>query len=1228
MRKRVRKPLAFLMALLMTMSVFGSQVMAEGTPSSDAAVVTQGGEGAAGDAASAETEGNDSGQSVQADNAKSAGQQGAGQTDTDVGNTAAASAEEGKQDAGQTDAQSTDAQSADGQNPDVQSADSQDVDAQSADAQGSDGSSEQQVEYVPEEQPDGVSVKAYAAKGTLPEGAVMKVTMLDAEGETSDQYDEAAAAMEESDVDYAGFLAMDISFYDADGNEIEPEDGAVNVQFEVDESLLPEDVEADSLAVQHLAETDDGIQVETVADAADQTDGNVAVENEAVKAEFEVERFSYFTITYYYQNIKVYLVDESGTQILGNLNEKFGENITNWSLGEWTDFESLVSDNISQAESEGYTYKNAHANSYNGETVNWIKYRTRSYYPFGSWRYSSNSYKPSDNSSGETLSSIYLVFEKNEQGGGTTPGDITEPTPGYSKTATLNDDGTYDLTLSVTGAVGSQENKALVDLLMIADTSGSMDDYGRLRNAKTAMRTLVSSLEEQDTVDARYSIVRFSGSRNNNTATNMGASSVALDWTDITGNVESSNVYSAINSLSANGGTNYQAGLERGIEQLGNTRSGAITIVIFLSDGEPTYYLGGGDGNDGLGIYSNGWAQTLTTAKRLSCTRFYSIGIGNSYTQYLGDGDRGLCSHVNAGTATYISADNDGSNLTSIFQDIAGSATQLNVSNVTISDTLSGNVEAAVEENGELKELSVKVTDKEGNDVTATEKQAGSISPTFSNGVLRLDFDDDYELKDEYTYSVTLKIQPSASAEIAYAKTGTYPDTPDKNTGTHQNEKGFYSNENDKAILTYKTDNDPKLKEVKYDKPVVQVQKGYLTLEKELAEGTTVPNGTEFTFTVSIPAEYAGTYNALYSSDTEGNGTQVEFVAESGSENATAEIKLSAKEKVTIALPDKIQVHITENSDGYTAEWEGGTEDGNGVTAKISKSTRVEITCTNSLATGSLTVTKKVEGIDQNDIGLVQEEIFQFEIAKLVENSEQVDTSFSDEALGFSNGIKVVKITGTGSSTIEKLPIGNYRVQETSYANELGNYKFVSKTGEGTVSVTGAENSKIEITNTYQHKDKTIAITKKVEGNMGEKDKEFDFILTLKQGSVSYTEPISAKKNGTDVATSITATNGEYSFKLKDNETIELIIPYGLEYSISEKSEAGYEVDIEVNQGSAEAEGSLTGTLNSDVSATFTNTKNIDAPTGITRAVVPFAVMVIIALGAVVTFVVRRRIRR
>lgn len=1243
MRKRVRKPLAFLMALLMTMSVFGSQVMAEGTPSSDAAVVTQGDEGAAGDAASAEAEGNDSGQSVQADNAKSAGQQGAGQTDTDAGNTTDTSEEEGKQDAGQTDAQSTDAQSADGQNPDVQSADSQDVDAQSADAQGSDGSSDQQVEYVPEEQPDGVSVKAYAAKGTLPEGAVMKVTMLDAEGETSDQYDEAAAAMEESDVDYAGFLAMDISFYDVDGNEIEPEDGAVNVQFEVDESLLPEDVEADSLAVQHLAETDDGIRVETVADAADQTDGNVAVEDEAVKAEFAVERFSYFTITYYYQNIKVYLVDESGTQILGKLNEKFGEDITNWSLDEWTDFESLVSDNISQAESEGYTYKNAHANSYNGETVNWIKYRTRSYYPFGSWRYSSNSYKPSDNSSGETLSSIYLVFEKNEQGGGTTPGDITEPTPGYSKTATLNDDGTYDLTLSVTGAVGSQENKAKVDVLMIVDTSGSMgiidnnntvinDNAGNIVRAKNAMKTLVSTLEEQDNVDARYSVVSFSGATRTQHGGSESDARLTSGWT-----TAGNELTNSINNLRAKGGTNYEAGLKMGATQIKQARSDAMKIVIFLSDGAPTWSLDYGYGNENLGISSEGWKDTLDQAKKITCNRFYSIGIGTSFSDYLKTTSPGLAWAVNATTKEFLSVgtsyDND--DLSEIFKDIAGSATQLNVSNVTISDTLSGNVEAAVDENGELKELSVKVTDKEGNDVTATEKQAGSISPTFSKGVLRLDFDDDYELKDGYTYSVTLKIQPSASAEIAYAKTGIYPDTADKNTGTHQNENGFYSNEKDKAILTYKTDNAPELKEVKYDKPVVQVQKGYLTLEKQLADGTTVPNGTEFTFRVSIPAKYAGAYNALYSSDTKGDGTKVEFVAESGSKNATAEIKLSVKEKVTIALPDGIKVLITENSKGYTAEWTGGTEEGNGgVTATIDKNNRIEITCTNKVATGNLILEKKIEGIDSDDLNSVSGQKFTFQIEKM--NGDQVDNSFNEN--GFTNGVRSVEITASNQVTLEKLPIGQYRVTEPAgnIPQNIGDYVYVENSGIRSVKVTSGQNVTASITNTYKHQDKKLTIEKNVTGNMSSNSESFEFNLTIldNQNGVldSYSDIIQSAVK-TDADEKILPISLEFdqdgtaTFSLSAGQKLEIKVPHGVNYTISENSK-DYEGSASVVGSGTPSNGGAAGVIEQDTTVTFTNTKNINAPTGITRAVVPFAVMVIIALGAVVTFVVRRRIRR
>ena len=47
MRKRVKKPLALLMALLMMLTMFGSQVFAESTAPADAAAAVQGEEGTA-----------------------------------------------------------------------------------------------------------------------------------------------------------------------------------------------------------------------------------------------------------------------------------------------------------------------------------------------------------------------------------------------------------------------------------------------------------------------------------------------------------------------------------------------------------------------------------------------------------------------------------------------------------------------------------------------------------------------------------------------------------------------------------------------------------------------------------------------------------------------------------------------------------------------------------------------------------------------------------------------------------------------------------------------------------------------------------------------------------------------------------------------------------------------------------------------------------------------------
>lgn len=104
-----------------------------------------------------------------------------------------------------------------------------------------------------------------------------------------------------------------------------------------------------------------------------------------------------------------------------------------------------------------------------------------------------------------------------------------------------------------------------------------------------------------------------------------------------------------------------------GKTQLGNARKDAQKIVIFLSDGKPTFYIGGGNGSDTIG--NTGWTATKNEAAGMSCDQFYSIGIGTQMETYL----TGVKDSVNATAKQYIAANSDGSNLTSIFDGIAGS---------------------------------------------------------------------------------------------------------------------------------------------------------------------------------------------------------------------------------------------------------------------------------------------------------------------------------------------------------------------------------------------------------------------------------------------------------------------------------------------------------------------------------------------------------------------------
>ncbi len=139
---------------------------------------------------------------------------------------------------------------------------------------------------------DGVSVTVTAPADALPENAELVVTLLD---EDSDGYASAAEAIAyDAEDEETGMAALDITFYDEDGQEIEPTE-AVIVTIDA-AAILPEDADASTLEVQHLAETDAGVEPVLVADATGDTEGTV--DTETVVAEFEVDGFSTFTISW------------------------------------------------------------------------------------------------------------------------------------------------------------------------------------------------------------------------------------------------------------------------------------------------------------------------------------------------------------------------------------------------------------------------------------------------------------------------------------------------------------------------------------------------------------------------------------------------------------------------------------------------------------------------------------------------------------------------------------------------------------------------------------------------------------------------------------------------------------------------------------------------------------------------------------------------------------------
>ena len=603
--------------------------------------------------------------------------------------------------------------------------------------------SEKETEYVPKSQPQGVSIKVYAKENVFPEGTTMKVKEL-----TNKELDSAQNVLEKGNVSYDGFLGYDISFYNKEGKEIEPEEGSVRVEVDMNLNLLPKDLQMDTLQMQHLKEEKKDRTVETVAKAADH---KLSVSKSKVTAKFEVKSFSDFILTW---NIDATPADPLET--------------------------------------------------------------------------------------GDNAASI-------------------EKQINHEKYATLRDDGTYDLTLTVAGKKGTETNKAKLDVIYILDKSGSMkEDFGGTSKriaASNAITALTKSLKQNANIDARFSMVTFSG----NKTTGMWGqgdtktwddAEVAVSWTTDAGTIERGS------KPTSNGGTNYQAGIRTAKELLTSKRAGAMTAVIFISDGDPTFYYNPdgytrGDGNnDGNGGADN-LKVCLDAAKNeianLGVNYFYTVGVGKA-SDYVNLSD--LCSASGVSGAKNF----DGTNtdeLTKAFSTIESDILTFLCSNVSIQDVLSENVEIVKDKDGVFKSLKIVVTGKDGKTIVEGDNkvtfQDGTQNVTLKAGydsktkTITLDFPAEYQLNAEYTYKVIANIDATEKAYENYRKNLTdnkdenekgYKDVADAGTGTHAGEKGMYTNENSEAKMTY-TFRGEEYTEL-YDKPVIKLHPGKLILEKEV----------------------------------------------------------------------------------------------------------------------------------------------------------------------------------------------------------------------------------------------------------------------------------------------------------------------------------------------------------------------------------------------------------
>lgn len=352
---------------------------------------------------------------------------------------------------------------------------------------------------------------------------------------------------------------------------------------------------------------------------------------------------------------------------------------------------------------------------------------------------------------------------------------IVDRVPEHHKTIKDNGDGTYDLTLSVTGDTEQSSSAKPVDVVFVVDVSSSMNETvsgwrgkSRMKAAHDAVEALANELltGENANKQIQFSVVTF--------GTNA---QVATGFTS-----DPSAVANAVpTAAERNQGTNWEGGLKLANAQTSG-REGAEKHIVFLSDGNPTYRvspmgytwwdeinllspdhkvndnlygLGSSDTDDG-----RCYAAAKAEANRRNGANMFVVSVAK-------DADK-MQSFATDTTGTFLdgtTADNLASAFSQIGQVITKTA---GYKDVKIVDALSQWVEGTAVD-GTVENVRY-----------AKDGQAWATAPqaTVTTGAVTWDLSSAGELEKGVTYSMTFTVRPNAAARADVAAKGseqTYP---------------------------------------------------------------------------------------------------------------------------------------------------------------------------------------------------------------------------------------------------------------------------------------------------------------------------------------------------------------------------------------------------------------------------------------------------------------------